>query len=202
LVNNQIFFISAFFGSAIYVPIAPPQRTKMGPQCRLGIYIGFDSPSIIRYLEPLIGDVFKSHFEDCHVNETVFPQLGGENSMPKARREIIWNASTLSHFDPRTKQCELEVQRIIHLQGIANQLPNVISNSKRLVKSHIPVANTLVRIEVLEGKLINVAANESKARLKRGRLVSAKDRNPRKRKTQEKQVAAHEEAIPMKHAIR
>ena len=38
------------FGCAIYVPIAPPQRTKMGPQCRLGTYVGFDSPSIIRYL--------------------------------------------------------------------------------------------------------------------------------------------------------
>ena len=62
--------------------------------------------------------------------------------MPEARREIIWNASTLSHFDPHTKQWELEVQRIIHLQGIANQLPNVFTDSKRLVKSHIPAANT------------------------------------------------------------
>ena len=42
----------------VYVPIVPLQLTKMGPQCRLGIYSGFDSPPIIRYLEPLIGDVF------------------------------------------------------------------------------------------------------------------------------------------------
>ena len=41
------------FGCAVYIPIAPTQRTKMGPQRRLGIYVGFDSPSIIRYLEPL-----------------------------------------------------------------------------------------------------------------------------------------------------
>ena len=34
------------FGCAVYVPVAPPQRTKMGPQRRLGIYVGFDSPSI------------------------------------------------------------------------------------------------------------------------------------------------------------
>ena len=40
------------FGCAVYVPIAPPQRTKMGPQRRLGIYVGYESPSIIRYLEP------------------------------------------------------------------------------------------------------------------------------------------------------
>ena len=38
------------FGCAVYVPIAPMQRTKMGPQRRLGIYVGFDSPSIIRYV--------------------------------------------------------------------------------------------------------------------------------------------------------
>ena len=31
------------FGCAVYIPIAPAQRTKMGPQRRLRIYIGFDS---------------------------------------------------------------------------------------------------------------------------------------------------------------
>ena len=35
------------FGCTIQVPIAPPQCTKMGPQRRSGIYIGFDSASII-----------------------------------------------------------------------------------------------------------------------------------------------------------
>lgn len=30
----------------------PPQCTKMGRQQRLEIYVGFDSPSIIRYLKP------------------------------------------------------------------------------------------------------------------------------------------------------
>jgi hypothetical protein len=46
------------FVCAVYVPISPPQRTKMGPQRRLRIYIGFHSPSIIEYLEPLTEDVF------------------------------------------------------------------------------------------------------------------------------------------------
>ena len=72
------------FGCAVYVPIAPPQRTKMGPQRRLGIYTGFDSPSIIRYLEPLTGDAFKACFKDCHFNVTIFPPLGGEKSLPEA----------------------------------------------------------------------------------------------------------------------
>ena len=76
------------FGCAVYVPIAPSQRTKMGLQLRLKIYTGFDSPFIIRYLEPLTSDVFKARFEDCHFNETIFPPLGGEKSLLEARREI------------------------------------------------------------------------------------------------------------------
>jgi hypothetical protein len=52
----------------------------MGPQRRLGVYVGFDSPSIIRYLEPMTGDLFKARFADCQFDETVFPALGGDKS--------------------------------------------------------------------------------------------------------------------------
>ena len=92
----------------------------MGPQRRLKIYVGFNSPSIIRYLEPLSRDVFRIRYADCHFNETVFPPLGGEKLIPEERQEITWNASTLSHFDPCTNQCELKVQRIINLHNLAN----------------------------------------------------------------------------------
>ena len=92
----------------------------MGPQRRLGIYVGFDSSFIIRYLELLIEDVFIVRFADCYFNESVFPPLGGEKSVLKERREITWNVFTITHFDPRTNQCELEVQRIIHLENLSN----------------------------------------------------------------------------------
>ena len=102
------------FGCAVYVPIALTQRTKMGPQQRLRIYVGFDSPSIIRYLELLTDNVFTAHFADFHFNESVFPSLRGEKSIPKERRDISWKASTMIHLDSHTNQCELEVQKIIH----------------------------------------------------------------------------------------
>ena len=73
------------FGCAVYVPITPTQCTKMGSQQRLEIYVGFDSPSIIRYLEPLTGDVFTTCFVDCHFNESVFSSLGREKPIPKER---------------------------------------------------------------------------------------------------------------------
>ncbi|KAL4562174.1 hypothetical protein LXL04_034368 [Taraxacum kok-saghyz] len=71
------------FGCAVYVPIAPPQRTKMGPQRRLGIYVGYETISIIRYLEPLKGDVFTARLADCQFVESVFPPLGGEKKIKK-----------------------------------------------------------------------------------------------------------------------
>ena len=65
--------------------------------------------SIIRYLEPLIGDVFTPRFADFHFKESVFPPLGGEKFVIEELQQITWNASTVSHFDPCTNQCELEV---------------------------------------------------------------------------------------------
>ena len=87
----------------------------MDLQRRIRIYIGFDSPSIIRNFKPLTGNVFKARFEDCHFDENIYPSLGKANSMPEAREEITWNNPKLSHFDPRTNQYEIEIQKIIHL---------------------------------------------------------------------------------------
>ena len=117
LVLGQILNLSHLrvFGCSVQVPIAPPQCTKMGPQRRSGIYIGFDLPSIIKYLKPLTRDVFRARFADCHFDEVNFPLLG-EDKLPKEeRREIIWNASSMSCLDPRTAQCDKEEPRITHL---------------------------------------------------------------------------------------
>ena len=49
--KEQNIFHLRIFGCAVCVPIAPSQRTKMGSQRKLRIYVGYESPSIIRYLE-------------------------------------------------------------------------------------------------------------------------------------------------------
>ena len=100
----------------------------------------------------------------------------------KRKVEFSWNGSSLSHYDPRTNQCELEVQRMINLQKITNQLPDAFIDTKKVTRSHIPAANTLARIIVPEGQYGDVIANESKARLKRGRPIGSKDKVPLKRK--------------------
>ena len=152
------------FGCAAQVPIPPPKGIKMGPQRRLRIYVGCDSFSIIRYLEPMTGDVFIARFSDRQFNKTIFPPLEGdkivpeeyivsvEQLAPEERRELIWNAYTLSHLDSRTSKCENEVWRIVHLQEITNILSNAFNDSVNVTKSHVLAMNAPVRISVIVGQ--------------------------------------------------
>ncbi len=66
--------------------------------------------------------ILKTSFEVCHFNETIVPLLGGEKSLPKARREKFFpplkgeksvpeawremrrNVSTLSYLNLHTTQ--------------------------------------------------------------------------------------------------
>ena len=104
----------------------------MGPQRRLGIYVGFHSNSIIQYLEPLTWNLFTARFAYCHFDESVFPPLGGDKPINNKWREITWNTPSLLHLDPRTKQSELEVQRILHLQDLADQLSDVFTDPNKV----------------------------------------------------------------------
>ena len=170
------------FGCAVYVPIAPPQRTKMGPQRKKGIYVGYETSSILRYLEPLIGDLFTARFADCHFDETVFPPLGGETNVNvrNEHRELTWNVPTLSHLDPRTVHSEIEVRRII--QNVAHSMPDAFSDLAKVTRSHIPAANVPARIDVPVERRTTMAASQSVVPAqKRGRPSGSKDSNPRKR---------------------
>ena len=92
---------------------------------------------------------------DYHFNKTIFSPLGGEEPVSEERREIIWNALTLTHLDPHTNQCELEVQRINNLQNLANQLQDAFIDTKKVTKSYIPATNTPTWIDVPVGQLTN-----------------------------------------------
>jgi hypothetical protein len=89
-------------------------------------------------------------------------------------------------FDPRTNQSELEVQKIIHLQQIANQLPDAFIDTKRVTKSYIPAENVAARIEIpLDNSKCDI-------RQKRGRPIGSKDKNPRKKREHDKKVGITE----------
>ena len=78
---------------------------------------------------------------------------------------------------------------IIHLQNLANQLPDAFVDTKKVTKSHIPVANVPARVDITEGQ----KTFESKTRSKRGRPIGSKDITPRKWRTNGKQND-HEES--------
>jgi hypothetical protein len=48
----------------------------MGPHRRMGIYIGFQSLPILKYMEPLTDDLFTAQFAYCIFNEDHFTALG------------------------------------------------------------------------------------------------------------------------------
>jgi hypothetical protein len=74
------------FGCAVYVLISPPRRTSMGPHRKLEMYVGYKSPSIIKYLEPLTGDLFTVWYVDCIFDEDNFPALGETSTKQNDRK--------------------------------------------------------------------------------------------------------------------
>ena len=88
---------------------------------------------------------------------------------------------SLSYVDPCSSTCEQEVQKIIHLQKIANQMPDAFTDLKRITKSHIPAEKVPIRFDLPKGPSTSVIANESKTHLKRGIPLGSKNKNPRKR---------------------
>ncbi|KAL0413574.1 UNVERIFIED_CONTAM: hypothetical protein Sradi_1559100 [Sesamum radiatum] len=129
----------------------------------------------------MTGDQFTARYLDYQFNETIFLVLGGEDKEIK-RKEIAWNATSMSFMDPRIYDSELKVQRIIHLQSVANRLPDRVIDTKRITKSHIPAENVPACLELPEVILTQSKAYESQIRRKRGRPIGSKDVNPRKRK--------------------
>ena len=63
------------------------------------------------------------------------------------------------------------------MQRLANQLPDAFTDSKKVTKSHVPADNAPIKVDVPVGQ-----TNEIMARMKRGRPIGSKDKNPRKRK--------------------
>jgi len=74
-------------------------------------------------------------------------------------------------------------KKIVHLQKLANQLLDSFTDLKKVTKSHVPAVNVPTRIEISK---LNDVASTSKARLKRGRPMGSKDKNPWGKKGTEK----------------
>jgi hypothetical protein len=70
------------YGCTVYASISALKHTSIGPHRILGVYVGYHSLSIIKYLEQLIGDLFTARYADYILNEDHFPALGGRLQVP------------------------------------------------------------------------------------------------------------------------
>jgi hypothetical protein len=120
----------------------------MGPHRRMGIYVGFQFPSILKYLEPLTDDLFTVRFADCIFNEDRFPALGGDNKFINDGPKIDWDDKSILSSNPCTKETKLQVQKILELQQIASNLPDAFTDYKCVTKSMNPTVNALYRVEI------------------------------------------------------
>ena len=155
----------------------------MGPHRKLGVYVGYETPSIIKYLEPKTGDLFTARYADSILDGDHFPALGGG---------IEWNDTGFHSIDPRTKDTELEVQRIINLQQLANNLPDAFTDIRGVSKSHIPAANAPERVEIpMEGMNSTQAPNPRKRGREPDDSVDASRRRPQKQNTRVHALRSH-----------
>ena len=89
----------------------------------------FDLPLIRRYLEPQLGDAFKAYFKACEFDESQFPALGNNMLIVEAKQTISWTTPELSHFDPRTRQNEKEIRKILHIQNTVHQFQDAFTDN-------------------------------------------------------------------------
>ena len=97
------------------------------------------------------------------------------------QKETDKNTSRLHAYDPCTSECELEIQKIIKLQNIANKILDAFTDIKRITKSYILVANAPEKIEISKTPLKEKQV-ENKPRQKHGRPIGVQKSAPRKKK--------------------
>ena len=113
-------------------------------------------------------------------------------------------------MDPHTSETESEVRNNLHLQRIANEMPEAFTNTKEIVKSHIPVVNAPERIEIpldedspKEFRTLNSrepnarkSGSEPVVRVPKKPRVQAEAKTPRRRPTEKKpKQTAHKKNI-------
>jgi hypothetical protein len=125
----------------------------------------------------MTGDLHTARYADCVFDDDHFPALGGERH-PEECRKIEWNATGMQSLDPRTSESELEIRRILHLQGLAKELPDAFTDHERVTRSHIPAVNAPERVQVPQKATNSIVSPNPR---KRGRPPGAQDKVPQRR---------------------
>jgi hypothetical protein len=94
LINFRPSVYNIHYPMALAQGSAPVPGSAMGPPRNSRIYIGYETVSIIRFLDPMSSDCHTTCFVDCIFDEDLFPTLGGGNQpLDDKSREIMWQAT-------------------------------------------------------------------------------------------------------------
>jgi len=117
LLSGRVLNVSYLFGRPVWVPIPEPQLYTIDAHYQKGIYVGFDSPSIICYINSSIGRLLRAYFANYWFEEDIFSSLKGGASILETSTDITFQApqTFTSNPDPRTPLAETEVSKILHL---------------------------------------------------------------------------------------
>ena len=101
------------FGCQVWVPRPEPLRRTISAHREEGVYMGFDSPSILKYFVPSTGALLKARFQNYVFEENVFPHV----PCPKGTPDLnFYSPQTFTlNPDPQTSLSETEVQKILQL---------------------------------------------------------------------------------------
>jgi hypothetical protein len=158
------------FGCAVYVPINENRREKMGAQREKGIYIGCDSPSIIRYLEPTTGNAFRARFEDCRFIENDFPYLTDKRQQNDIDTLYKWPENLPKFTDPKDKIINEEIINTLNLQRLANELPDAFNDAQKVTKERTLLSSGVMNSPEIT-QLSKTPAYLQPPRKKRGRQI-------------------------------
>ena len=124
------------FGCQAWIPLPDPLKHKMGRYRQEGVYVGFDSPSIIRYLDPTTRNLYKARFANCRFIETNFPPLPSQ-SKPTQLNFGAPETQTMNPDHP-TPLRNTEVIKLLNLRNLALNTPDGFSTYPRIIRNPLP----------------------------------------------------------------
>jgi hypothetical protein len=138
------------FGCGVYVP--NPSKTALGAQRTLGIYVGFQSKSKLRYLVPDTGHSFEARFEDCVFDETIYPTMGTGNSssenvqreskeLEKQKEALFTGEPSLFPETINQQDSERLAKETLNLSKVAQKAPHAFTPAKGVIRDDGAICN-------------------------------------------------------------
>jgi hypothetical protein len=177
------------FGCGVYTPIPNPKRSKLGIQQSLGIYVGYESPSIVKYLEPSTGKMFRARFLDCVFDETSFPKVGKEGVITPLGERLLEAKQGLFKEQPQRALVEVPTnasrvnrlaKQIVDLHKMSIATPDAFAPAQGVAKE-TGICSTL-RNAPADIDVSLPIAKVAIPRKRQGRPHGSKDTHPRKRR--------------------